>query len=200
MIKRELILVGGSFNPITNAHINMGLEAKKMFPCADLIFVPNNLNEASKWKDINKDDIFYKNRDTVFVNTMVANGFKYSFFERDCKNPSTYENIEYFKSLGYTDIYVCIGDDKLDQMYLWEDIGNVLNDCHVRFILFKRDGIELKGLLKWYSSKFIEAGSLLKYWCISSTIVRNIILDGKIDTIKEYIPKEVYEFYRGDNK
>ena len=198
MIKRELILVGGSFNPITNAHINMGLKAKKMFPCADLIFVPNNLDEASKWKNIDKNDIFYKNRDIVFMNTMYELGIQYSFFERDCENPSTYKNVEHFKSLGYTDIYICIGDDKINEMPMWEDVGMVLNDYQVKFILFSRNSFEFKGLMKWYEDKFIKAGYVDEFKGVSSTFVRQAINIGCIDGLINVIPNSVYEFYKGD--
>jgi len=120
MESNQVVLIGGTFNPFTNAHLAMAIEARKMFPHARIVFVPGNLEYNSKWKGINQDKAFFgdnraeliaesiKGMSGCYVDDIEATG---DLSGKTFDLVAEYSNFE--------EIYICVGADKLDEIGDW---------------------------------------------------------------------------------
>lgn len=198
---KTLVIIGGSFNPITNAHIYLGDEVSKMLPDAKILYMPSNLEYISNWKPIEKDEIFSnKNRNKVLQ--AVFNNLSYNLSNMESTGKlsgRTYDTVKYF-SEKFNHIYFVIGSDKLSEIEKWYKFDELMTLTN--FIVFSRDNTKFDDIasenLKKYKYKFIEVDMPEKYLGVSSSKVRKAYYNNTLDDVKDDIPYEVYMYLKRD--
>lgn len=196
-MKNKAVLIFGTFNPITNAHLELGIQCKSLIPNADIYYVPSNLNYMKNWKNV--DVNLLKDGERIGLIKDVVSPFEFNVSDIEILkivNGNTYETVSYFKELGYEEVYICLGYDKLSELHLWYKSEELVSQNN--FLVFKRENKGIEDcecpLILQYKDKFIEVGGNSKYQGISSTIVRNAYYERKLDDVKDYIPNVVYEY------
>lgn len=193
---KTAIIIGGSFNPITKAHLYLGHKCKELFPEADIIYIPTNMTYISHWKHQSLNKMFSnENRNKTLKNVFKNSPFILSEVESSGQlSGKTFETVEYFKK-EYDEIYVVIGSDKLTEIEKWYRFTELIED--IRFILFSRNNQSFNELasdnLKQFQDRFIIVTNN-ELQTVSSTMIRSAYENNKLDEIKEYIPIEVYDF------
>lgn len=198
------VLVMGTFNPITNAHINMGKVAYEYFNSnnedVDIIYIPNNFSFISNWKYIDKEDKIFTNESRLKLLHEVLDSnsnFIINIVEStQVVDGKTYNTVDYMKYLGYKNIYIAMGTDKLPELEKWYRINDILSENKI--LLFDRGEDTLDSLnipfLKSYRDRFIEFNSNNNLKYVSSSNVRDAFYNNKLDNVKDAIPIEVYNY------
>lgn len=193
----KIVLIFGAFNPVTNAHINMGILAKKKYPDADVIFVPANSNFLKDWKKYNSEDTLSE-RDRLKLLYDAVKPYGFGASEIDIlSDGKTYNTVQLFNVLFEDkEIILCLGSDKLSEILTWYKGEELVKNY--KFLIIVRDGVEkIPNELKKYKNNFTFMRG--KYKGVSSTKVRNAVKAGKLEKVKNLIPEVVYNFYRRNN-
>lgn len=195
--EKAVILIGGTFNPFTNAHKEMAAVVRDIFPDADIVYIPSNMDYIAKWKDLPGDEVFSgKNRVEVMTKAVkdIPNCFVSDIESSGRANGRTYITVQHFKQ-SYDKVYICIGSDKLYEIEKWYKAEQLMEE--VKVLLFTR-GESIKDcnseFVKRYRSRFLEIE--FNYPGVSSSLIRGLYEKGKIEEIKEYVPEPVYEYLR----
>ena len=196
-MKEKAVLIFGSFNPITNAHINMAETSKKMIPDADIIFIPAKEDFLRSWKRFDDSSIL---KERVPLIKKVAERYGYTVSEIETKgivDGKTVNTISYLKEHeGYGTVYLCMGTDKVNEIGTWYKGEELLRDN--RFIILMRDEHTddiLNAQSALYKDNFIFVREESSFMEISSTAVRNYLNEGNLEAIKDLVPEEVYDLY-----
>ena len=194
---RKVVLVLGTFNPITNAHLELGIQAASLIPDADVYYVPSNLKFMHKWKSVEN---FLTDGDRLILTNNVVK--EYCFYVSDIEligylDGKTYNTVEYFrKELCYNEVYICCGYDKLKELQKWYKAEELLEEN--KFLLFARYNKKLKDcdcpFIEKYSDSFIEVKLEDRTQDISSTVVRKAFKENKLEEIKGIVPELVYDY------
>lgn len=190
---KQCVVIGGTFAPITNAHIEMGIRAKEKFPDADILYVPSNLEFISDWKHIPKGDIFF-NDSTRFLfmrNVLQSHVFHALTAEvNKTTDGTTYDLVNYLRFSGHYDqVILGIGYDKLDEIERWDHYKQLLNNVHL--LVFSRNN-EHRNIK--YDHTWIELDS--NFQNISSTAVRKAYYDNDYKLLRQLVPEFVFEYLK----
>lgn len=175
----------GSFNPVHKGHIKVVKKILKEY-VDKVIIVPtmsywnkNNLISISDRINMLK---LYETKDIV-IDTKNNN---YEFTYQVLRNiQKEYKNDK---------IYLVIGDDLLRDFDKWKNISEILK---YNIIVIKRNNIDESIYKKYEKYNFIVTNKISSKE-ISSTIVRNMIVNGNKDVLK-YIDLKVYDYIKRNN-
>lgn len=137
---KNIVLFGGSFDPIHNGHINMALEAQKALGgpnYCEIIFIPNRV---SVWKDQSIDPIHKINMISLAIKSY--RGFSLSTFELDSFEENyTHITVEHFNNIykGKANLFLLIGQDQVESFHKWKNVDDIVN--LVQVIFYRRDKI-----------------------------------------------------------
>lgn len=172
----KIALYVGSFNPVHNGHIKVMnyLIDNKIVDKVLVLPTPN----------------YWNKQDLISVNDRI-NMLK--FFETDKiiidtihnNYPYTYQVIDSIKKdYKNDDLYLVIGADNLEKLYLWKNIEKILENY---VIVFQRGKININRYLERYDkSKFIIIDNFQNIE-VSSTEIRNGGKDNVDKKVLEYI-------------
>lgn len=199
---KKAILIFGAFNPVTLAHIEMGVYARAYVGRdADVIYIPASRQYLDK-KSANNGDLFSDVERLIMLKYAVE---PYGFLVYDkemygCVSGKAYDTVQDLKSFAfsfsYEDIYIVLGEDNFRDLPNWYKAEELMNENN--FIIFSRneegtcirlDGDFLNACEN--PSKWVFLPSLMN---ISSTEVRNAFVDGKLREVKGFLPQLAYEF------
>lgn len=188
-------IMGGTFNPIHNAHLFIADEVRDLFNLDKIIFMPtgtpphkNNLNIEA----------FHRYTMTKLA---IANNNKFSVTDIEVLNQDisyTVDTMKKLKSLHPDlDFYFITGTDEILELSTWKDPKTLLSLC--KFISVNRpnyvdDTLEqrIKDITDEYGGEiFLVNGPELD---ISSTQIRERVRDGR--TIKYLVPDEVNDYIK----
>lgn len=137
MLKKKLIVFGGSFDPIHNGHIKIAKRAFKKIKADKLFFVPCNNHPHDKRISAN-------NNDRLKMLKLGIKGYpRFEICDFEIKrNEISYsiDTINYFKEY-YSDyqIYLLIGYDQLLKFKKWHKYEEILEKakiiCHKRHVI-----------------------------------------------------------------
>lgn len=175
----------GSFNPVHKGHIKVVKKILKEY-VDKVIIVPtmsywnkNNLISISDRINMLK---LYETKEIV-IDTKNNN---YEFTYQVLRNiQKEYKNDK---------IYLVIGDDLLKDFDKWKNIFEILK---YNIIVIKRNNIDESIYKKYEKYNFIVTNKISSKE-ISSTIVRNMIVNGNKDVLK-YIDLKVYDYIKRNN-
>lgn len=194
------ILIFGTFNPITNAHINLGIQSQKIIDDSDVVFIPAKDEFLRDWKGYDKESIL-SNRLLLLREVISDNGFEVCEAEINGEvDGKSIHTIEYIKNrYGYENVYFCMGTDKVPELHKWYKAEELVGENS--FLVFTR-GESLSDAMdeftSRYADRFTEVVEDEKFYDMSSTNVRNAIKSGNIDSIKDTLPDKVYEYLKGE--
>ena len=187
-------LLGGTFDPIHNAHLFMGQLCADALGLDKVIFVPSGIAPHKDAVTTNPEIRYEMVKLAIAENPL----FCVSDYETNKKTPSySVETVEYFKSLYPDDeIIFILGEDSLDYVDKWYDAQKLLKLCS--FAVVARGGFEsnIEAKIRYLKDNFsatiynITSPEL----DISSRFVRSIISKGK--SAKYLVPDVVLDYIK----
>ena len=180
-------VLGGSFDPVHNAHLQMAKVALKEFKLDKIIFVPAYVPPHKK-KLVASD----KDRYNMLLDvTKDMEQYEIDTYELDSKKSIySYEMLDYIKSKHNSDnIKMIIGADSFNNLTLWKNTDYIVKKYG--FIVFPRPNITIDIESPYYKyckfSKYVMEN-------ISSTDIRQYLNDKK--DISELVPKQAADYIK----
>lgn len=195
----RILLIPGSFNPITNAHIEMALTAKNAVKADQVCFIPAHdtyvarkgtlipgycrVNLINSLPNILEDDICALEIETT------------SFFPQRTYNSISKLREEEEKMYNFHEYYICLGMDNIKTLTTWYNWEPFVKEY--MFVACVREGQHLDEALKEaklteYKDRFIEIKIPENH--TSSSLVRKLCEEQRFDEVKELVPENVYDY------
>lgn len=192
---KTLVLVGGSFNPITKAHLDLGIKTKRMFPFADIVYVPSNVKYISEWKITDYGENFPSEmREELLRVALEPLDFLLDMREANGElSGKTYDLVMDYKKKGYDNVYFCIGGDKVEELPKWYKANELLDEAKV--IVFDRGETKVDLSHPFYQErleKIVKANISNDLLNVSSTQIRKAFANNRLEDAKDMLPIEVY--------
>lgn len=194
----SILLIPGSFNPLTNAHIDMAKVAQKKINAEQVYFIPAHDTYVAQKKTL----IPGKSRCRL-IDEATPDDMSYISLEVNSFLPAkTYDTITKFredldKDYRFYDFYICLGMDNIRTLTTWYNWQPFVEEN--MFVACVREGQNLENALKEaglteYRNHFVEI--MIPENNISSSLVRSLCEQGKFEEIKDIVPENVYEYLR----
>lgn len=188
------VFVFGAFNPITNAHIDMGVCARRVYPESEIVYIPSCDSYLQGWKNLSAlQSIPGSDRYRLLVESLAEYSEIQARVNRceidGMSDGKTYTTLSMYQAVNPI---ICIGADKLSEIGLWYRCDDILSNYD--FLVVSRDHTrgELSEYLQKYSDHFTYVDG--EYQEVSSSMIRKAWYEGKLDSVKEYIPECVYRY------
>lgn len=193
----KIVVFGGSFNPPTTAHLNLGLRAVKFIGAKALCFLPvgDKYNKETLIQSSYRVDmlsILKEKHSNIDINLTEVNSDK---------NLSTIESLNILqKQYKGHKLYFLVGADNLIYLDKWEHPGELLRKFNI--VAMRRNGFDIDDivnknpLLSKYKTSIIPM-DLENDIFISSTMVREFIKSN--EDISEYIDKDILSYIKNNN-
>ena len=189
-------IIGGTFDPIHNAHLYIAYEAKEQLNLDKVIFMPAGIQPLKTDKKITESKDRYE-----MVKEAIRNydSFEVSDYEINTGGLSfTYETLEHYnnsKESKDEELFFITGADCLMNIEKWREVEKILSLSNM--VVFMRGGTDVERLLA--QKKYIEEKYntsiiflALKELEISSTDIRNRVNEGK--KIDFFVPESVKNY------
>lgn len=193
--RKKLCIMGGTFDPIHNGHLQMAQHCMQKFCFDKMLFIPtgdppHKKNSAcDKYHRLNMTRLALQDIDWADVSEIEVerNRTTYTF---DTLNQLKSEYIEW-------DFYYIIGADTLKELHTWYRINDVAT--LTKFVLVGRNGTDIEQqetALRYvkdnYGASIIHAD--LVGLNISSTIIRNMVLNNS--DFSSFVPESVGNYIK----
>lgn len=188
-------IMGGTFNPVHNAHLLIAELAREEFNLDRIIFMtggnpPHKDGVISPQHRFNMTHIAIEGNERFIDDDFEINRSEKSY---------TVNTLEYLKEKYPDDeLFFIVGEDSLEDLPTWYEPERILEMCSL--LVFPRKSREtLMGTLNKMTDKFGKRILPISAPVIglSSTDIRNRIRDGK--TVKYMIPDRVIEYIKQHN-
>jgi len=184
-VLKLIIVFGGAFNPITNAHLKVCDFVLQHFPRSTFVFLPvssayTKSGLASNYDRMEMLKLAISGRKNVVISDLEIS---------DTDFQGTYQSLIRISDQMQDDVAFVIGADNLIHMHKWINIRGLLSEFQI--IVLGRHGLDIEALiasnpvLKDYRNRFITFSEF--QMDISSTEFRRTF-----DSTK--VPKAVYEY------
>ncbi|MCI9287772.1 MAG: nicotinate (nicotinamide) nucleotide adenylyltransferase [Clostridia bacterium] len=192
-MKEKYGFFGGSFNPVTNAHINLANLIAEKYNLDKVIFVPM----GDKYK---KQNLISEKDRYEMLKLATNNNEKLEVSDIELNLPYALTMLQAFKKIQekYSDVkpYFIIGADNLNKLISLSDFEILAKNYE--YIVIKRNDIQINEKIASNPilRRFKDHFNILEenpYEQISSTKVRKSI-NNEILTLDDMIPDEVYEY------
>lgn len=187
-------VLGGTFNPIHNGHINIANKIYNEFKLEKVLFLLNKIPPHKNYKGILSDDIRLE---------MLRKAIKdYRYFDieyYELKKDSisyTYESLEYLKNyFRDSELFFIIGSDNFINFESWKGIDKIFKSAVI--VVYLRLDVHLDHVLnlkRYYENIYnadirIFSGGIIN---LSSTDIREKII--KNENIFGLVPDDVYDY------
>ena len=191
---RKIGILGGTFDPIHNAHLLLGEAAREQFGLDRVIYIPNNLQHLKNRTEITSGEIRYQ-----MVKMAISDNpyFTCSRIEIDNeKGTYTYNTIQSLKLMYPGDeLYLILGGDSIIGLDTWYNAPELLKSCIILAAVRAEDDLpaldkKRRELNKIYGSD-IRLLTFNRY-DISSTEIRQRVRSGR--SVRYLMPDECIEF------
>ncbi len=204
---KHAVLLCGTFNPVTLAHLWMGRRAAELIPDADLIYVPSSLRFMRDWKQVDTTLLTDEERLMLLEQAAkreipVPEGHVVSVCTIEAKGEvdgRTWNTVQYLREhTDYTDFTLCMGTDKLQEIGRWYMARELYGSVQV--LIFGRGELEedwrsqLPEVLKQSTSRVLFAEDVPDVADVSSTQVRDAFRDGQPWLIREMLDAGTYNY------
>ena len=171
-LKKKIGILGGTFDPAHNGHIEISKIAKKKFKLDKIIWCITNKNPFKK-----KSNLSLLKRIKYAKKINLKNKFiKINYFEKKIKSRKTINLINFIKKYEKTNnIYFIMGADNLINFHKWHKWKEILNKCKI--LVFDRKGYKHRSMKSLTYKKFNKKGLFFvsfKKVNISSSQLRKI--------------------------
>ena len=191
---KNIILFGGAFDPIHNAHLDMAKKASKQLD-AEVIFIPAVI---SVWKS---SSVSFQDKVNM-IKLAIKDEINLSLSEYESTTGKevnyTIDTVKYFKNLHKdANLYFLIGGDQVQKFHLWKSADELSKIAKIVFFnrpdnddtngnIKKFDMLPLDGVFSYANSSSVRS---LQDLDIPESVL-NYILDKKlyfIHGLKEYL-------------
>lgn len=143
-MREKIAVLGGSFNPIHNGHIMLGIAAHEQYDIDRILVMPN---KDAYYKD---DDVFVSEKARTDMVKLAIEPYDYmEFSDIELKREgSTYtiDTIEYLrKQYPQAEIFFIIGGDSMKNLSKWYRIHDLMKYTH--FLAARRSNIDYNQIL-----------------------------------------------------
>lgn len=195
---QEAVLIFGTFNPVTVAHVNMGKAARRAMPGADIVYIPSNGNFLHSWKNLDeRNRISDEDRIRLLKGAVEPWGFQVDTLEVDgTVDGKTYHTVKNYKDRG-KEVVICMGMDKITEFQKWYRGEELLGEN--RFLICTRDNLHIRDaateLVNRYLDHFQELPMDEQMQSVSATQIREAFFDGDLERVREQMPENVYQYF-----
>lgn len=197
-MKDKIILILGTFNPPTMAHVKMSHELHRDYPDAKICYVVSSPSYVEKWKT--HQMLIRANIRTQLLLDNIDSAYTFiSLFENtEESDGTTITTARHFRKRGY-DVSLCIGSDNVSKIPEWHEGLTLAKEF--KFIVIHRND-EGKEVLPEELKPFASNFTFKKYELppTSASDIRAAVLADKLDSLKDDIPQNVYQFMRRHQK
>ncbi len=186
-------LLGGSFNPVHNGHIELAQTALDSFKLDKILFLPSGNHPLKKYSNIPSIEIRYN----LAKKAIASNpNFEVSRLDMKTAKPSYTKLLvmRLNKKFPNDKFYFIAGSDIVSELKKWHDYKWVLDN--IEFIIAHRPGIDR---FAWNELEYIDKLHFMEMEPIniSSTVIREMIADGKDISalVPTNIKKELISLY-----
>ena len=170
--KKKIGILGGTFDPAHNGHIEISKIAKKKFKLDKIIWCITNQNQFKK-----KIKLSLLKRIKYAKKINLKNKFiKIKYFEKKIKSRKTIDLINFIKKYEKTNsLYFIMGADNLINFHKWHKWQEIFNECKI--LVFDRKGYKHRSMKSLTYKKFNKKGLVFisfKKVNISSSQLRKI--------------------------
>ena len=134
-----IALLGGTFDPVHNAHLAMGRAALAALPVAQVVFLPTG---STKYRTPARASAAHR---LAMLRLAVKGEAKFSVDERELQPSATgytVDTLKSFKAENSADLYFLMGADQLEKLASWHKPGEVRRLA--KLAVFARPGYEVK--------------------------------------------------------
>ena len=196
--KMKLGIMGGTFNPIHNAHLATAEFIRDKYGLDKVVFIPTG-DPPHKTNILDKEHRF----NMVVMSTLKNDDFFVSDYEISSEKATNYtvDTLRYIdETYPNEEIYFITGSDAVNQMESWKEFQE--NFRHAKFIAAIRPGIDLletQENIERYRNDYSADIDMVYVPSleISSTYIRARVKSGK--SIKYLVPGRVEEYIRKYN-
>jgi len=138
--KIKIGILGGTFDPAHNGHLEISKQAKKRFGLEDIIWA---ITKQNPFKDESKSNL--RNR-MQFAKKIIGknNYIKVKFYEKKISSNRTFDLIKYLSKEKQNEIYFIMGADNLINFHKWYKWKSIIKKCNI--LVFDRQGYKAKSL------------------------------------------------------
>lgn len=201
MENKKIVVIGGTFNPPTLAHIDLAKRAKTHVNADLVILVPTKSDYMKSWKKYQNSDIYPDELRVETIKSCETEWLKIDTCEIDgVVSGKSYDTLQYIKNKYRTDdVYFAVGTDKLNEIPRWAKSTLFLST--EKFIVMQRNNDDINSIiennkkLKRYSSAFTICPADKKYQWFSSTKVREFLSSSDLneqEKAKKLVPESVW--------
>lgn len=198
-MKERMIVFYGNFNPITTAHKEMILESLKYLEPEQLLIAP-----SSDLKSYNKDLNSYHRVNMVNMVFRNYKRVKIDFTDLNASRKISLSEVllEIEKNYVSKEMYYLLGTDDLLEFSKEEKLEEVLEKYEL--VVTQREGFDLdeiisgSEILTRFKDKITQV-PIIKYNSISSSKVREMVLDGKFEELEGSLEPEVINYIKEKN-
>lgn len=191
---RKIGILGGTFDPIHNAHLLLGEAAREQFGLDRVIYIPNYLAHMPNRKEISGTEERYQ-----MVKMAIEDNpyFTCSRLEID-KNEGSYtiDTIEDLKTMYPGDeLYLILGADSVIGIDAWHNARELLQSCIILAAIREEDDIAALDKKRRELKKLFNADIRLLTFNridISSTDIRQRIKIGR--SVRYMLPDKCIEY------
>ena len=192
-----IVVFGGAFNPVTNAHLEVCNFVQKKFPDSTFLYLPvssayTKSSLASNYDRLSMLELALHGKKNVVVSQMEM---------QDSDFLGTYQSLIRLSDAFLEDIYFVVGADNLIGMEKWINIDGILADFKI--IILGRNDLDIESL--------INDNNVLKRHASRFIIFKDFSLDISSTGFREnmdetMVPPRVYQYikdnelYKGDDK
>ncbi len=186
----KLGILGGTFNPIHNAHLIIAEEVREALQLDKIFFIPTY---TPPHKEIHPESKIDDEHRINIVKKAIENNpyFELCNYEIEMRGVSyTYKTLKHLYETLRIDgkIKVIIGADLIPELHTWHKYKELINICD--FTVLKRGSLDLGSYKSRYP--FIKIVKSNVSMNLSSTEIRNRIKKNR--SIKYLVPNQVEEY------
>lgn len=195
---KKFAIIGGSFNPVTKAHVEIGQIASKELPGWQILYIPAPDRFLTSWKSMEKKEILSGKKRLLLLEKAVK---PHGFLCEDCEvfgktSARTYDTMQYLRDRYGQEtelVYVC-GTDKLSELSTWYNSEGIFTLSKI--LVIPRDGdepekmIEEIPFLSERRDRILVSHEPRVYPDFSATKVRDSLKSGD-GKWREFVPDEI---------
>ncbi len=194
MESRKIGILGGTFDPIHNAHLLLGEAAREQFGLDRVIFIPNNLAHLQTRTEVTSGDIRYQ-----MVKMAIADNPYFTCSRLEIDKPEgtfTYNTIQDLRLMYPGDeLYLILGGDSIIGLDTWHEAEGLMQSCIILAAVRAEDDLPaLDRKRKELAARFGADIRLMTFnrMDISSTEIRSRVRIGR--SVRYFMPDQCIEF------
>ena len=138
--KIKIGILGGTFDPAHKGHLEISIQAKKIFELKNIIWA------ITKQNPFKNETISNLRNRTQFAKKIIGknNYIKVKFYEDKISSNRTIDLIKFLNKDKQFEIYFIMGADNLINFHKWYKWKSIIKECNI--LVFDRQGYKAKSL------------------------------------------------------